>query len=238
VPLSQTLPGIPEIQSYADCLVVAEPELVARRLTELQPGLDEALLREVNEYGYRARLEATPSHAPTAAGTFHWNGAVYALRSRLAERDWAPQNLRNCPFIVSPDKTVAIAVMTGDPDTGLKGGHPTNQAQKGVVLRQAVANNRHQLELFNAGVVSAALAKSKDATQLWVLLYHVAVGESGRTELRAELSLPLKFERKQIVGWRERLVLGAIRPDSETDIRDESPAAPIDVFVERRTGTT
>ncbi|WP_126220987.1 hypothetical protein [Burkholderia vietnamiensis] len=235
--MSQALPGIPALPSNADSLVISEPDLVAKRLSELQPRLDEALLREANEHGYRERLEATELHAPTAAGTYHWNGTVYALRSALAERGWAAENLRNCPFIVSPDRTVAIAVMTGDPDTGLTKGNPTNQAQKGAVIKQAVTNNQ-QLELFNPRLVTEDLANSKEATQLWVLLYHVALGADGKTELRAELSLPSRFERKQIIGWKERIVLAAIRPDSEPVIDQDAPTGPIDVPVERRTGTS
>ena len=234
--MSQTLPGFPALLDGTDCRIVSEPKLVSARLSVLHTSLDDALLREVNEHGYRERLEATASHPPTAAGTYHWNGAVFALRSSLAERGWVAENLRNCPFIVSPDKRIAVAVMTGDPDTGLIGGQPTNQAQKGAVLKQAVANNR-QLELFDAGLVSSDLARSKEATQLWVLLYHVALASDGQTKIRAELSLPSRFERKQIVGWAERIILEAIRPDGELDISHGTPPSPINVPVERRTGS-
>jgi hypothetical protein len=217
--------------------VLFEPALVATRLSELQPSLDEVLLREANEHGYRARLEATKLHAPTAAGTYHWNATLFAVRFALTERDWVAENLRNCPFIVSPDRKVAIAVMTGDPETGLVAGNPTNQARKGAVLERAVAQNQ-QLELFDPAAVSKDLANSKDATQLWVLLYHVAVGADGKPEIRAELSLPSRFARKQIVGWTERIVLAAIRPDGEPVIGQDEPTGPIDVPVERRTGTS
>ncbi|SAL62239.1 hypothetical protein AWB68_03269 [Caballeronia choica] len=234
--MSQSLPGFSPLPNHSDCRVVSGPALVAARLLELHSSLDEALLKDVNEHGFRARREATASHPPTAAGTYHWIGSVFALRSNLTLRDWTKQDLRNCPFIVSPDKAVAIAVMTGDSDTGLVAGRPTNQAQKGAVIRQAVANNR-QSELFDGTLVSAELARSGEGTQLWILLYHAGVGEDGKEELRAELSFPSRFERKQIVGWRERIVLSAIRPDGETDVRHDVPTAPIDVPVERRTGT-
>lgn len=235
--MTHALPGIPPLHNDAASSIISDSILVASRLKVLQPSLDEMLLREANEHGYRHRLEATPLHAPTAAGTYHWNGTVYALRSSLAERRWAPQDLRNCPFIVSPDKTVAIAVMTGDMDTGLEKGNPTNRTQKGAVLKQAVANNQ-QLELFNPSAVSTDLARSKDATQLWILLYHVATGADGKPELRAELSLPSRFERKRIVGWKERIILAAIRPDGEAVIEQDQPTGPIDVPVLRRSGTS
>lgn len=235
--MTQTLPGIPELPNQTTCRVVSDPALVAARLAELDTSLDEALLREVSEHGYRQRVEATPFHATTAAGTYHYHGAVFAIRSMLANRGWHLENLRNCPFIVSPDRAIAIVVMTGDMDTGRIDGRPTNQAVKGAVLKQAVAKNQEQLKLFDAGFVSAALAGSREATQLWVLLYHVALGEDGNDEIRIELSLPSRFEKKQIADWHERLILGAIRPDGEVGGLRDAPTGPIDVPVERRTGT-
>lgn len=235
--LLQELPGVPSLPNQTVCTVVSEPVLVASRLTELNPSLNEALLREVSEHGYRARIEATELHPPTAAGSYHWHAAVYAIRSMLVERGWKHEDSRNCPFIVSPDRSVAIVVMTGDSDTGCIDGYPTNQAEKGAVLKQAIANNQKQLKLFDAGLVSAKLANSKDATQLWVLLYHVAIGSNGKAEVRAELSLPSQFERKKIIGWKERIILASILPDGEAMIQDDAPTGPIDVPVERRTGT-
>jgi hypothetical protein len=235
--LLQELPGVPPLPNQTACKVVSDSVSVASRLSELNARLNEALLREASEHGYRARIEATELHPPTAAGSYHWHATVFAIRSLLVERGWKPENTRNCPFIVSPDRTIAIVVMTGDSDTGSIDGHPTNQAEKGAVLKQAVANNQKQLKLFNTGLVSTKLANSKEATQLWVLLYHVTVGSNGKAEVRAELSLPSQFDRKKIIGWRERLILASILPDSETLIQNDAPTGPIDVPIERRTAT-
>jgi hypothetical protein len=209
-----------------------EPALVSGRLLALHESLDESLFREVNEHGYRARLDVTPAHPTTAAGTFHWHHAVFALRTGLIERDWQKKDLKNCPFILSPDKTIAILVMTGDADTGLVKGFPTNQSQKGAVLKQAISTN---YELFETAMISK-LEQANNGTEMWVLLYHVGVDENGRTELRSELSRPSRFERKKIVGWTERIILGAIHPDGEYDVRIDAPIAPapVEVPVERR----
>ena len=231
------LPGFPDSRSQSSCRIVSEPKDIATRLTQLEATLDEALLREVSEHGFRRRIEATEMHCTTAAGTYHWHEAIYALRSMLSERGWKKEDLRNCPFIVSPDKSIALCVMTGDSDTGWASGNPSNQAQKGSVLENAIAKNQEQLKLFDANYISTKLANSKDATQLWVLLYHVAVGSNGQTEIRAELSLPSEFEKKRIVGWRERLILSPILPDGDSVTNTDAPSGPIDVPVERRTGT-
>lgn len=212
--------------------VKTEPAVVSRRLAELHESLTEPLLREANEHGYRARAEVTLAHPPTAAGTYHWGEFVFALRTSLAQRQWSLKNHKNCPFVLSPDKSIAILVMTGDADTGIAGGRPTNQAQKGVVLKEAVSANQ-QYELFELAALSK-LERANNGTQMWVLLYHVGVGKDGRTEIRAELSLPSRFERKKIAGWTERILLGAIRPDGEHDVIHDVPTGPVDVPVERR----
>lgn len=212
--------------------VVHEPSMVSERLQELHPSLDEGLFRDANEHGYRARIDVTPAHPTTAAGTLHWHETVFALRTTLIAREWVKKDPQNCPFILSPDKSVAILVMTGDPDTGIVNCSPTNQSQKGAVLKQAVSAN---YELFETAALSK-LERTKNGTQMWVLLYHVGVDQHGRTELRAELSLPSRFERKKIVGWSERIILGAIHPDGEYDAIVDAPVAPapVEVPVERR----
>ncbi len=231
------LPGFLNSSSYTTCTVVSEPDSVSARLSKLHPTLDLALLREVSEHGYRRRIEATDMHCTTAAGSYHWHESIYALRSMLSERGWKKEDLRNCPFIVSPDRSIALCLMTGDSDTGWIQGNPSNQAQKGVVLENAIARNQEQLKLFDANYVSSELAKTKEATQLWVLLYHVAIGSNGKTEIRAELSLPFEFEKKRIIGWRERLILSPILPDGESVNQSDAATGPIDVPIERRTGT-
>lgn len=231
------LPGFHSSNSYSTCTVVSEPHTVSERLSQLHPTLDSALLREVSEHGYRRRIEATEMHSTTAAGSYHWHESIYALRSMLSERGWKKEDLRNCPFIVSPDRSIALCLMTGDADTGWIQGNPSNQSQKGMVLENAITKNQQQLKLFDANFISSELAKTKEATQLWVLLYHVAIGSNGKTEIRAELSLPSEFEKKRIVGWRTRLILTPILPDGESAIQSDIPTGPIDVPVERRTGT-
>lgn len=215
--------------------VVLEPNDVISRLAGIHPSLDEQLLLEANARGYEARLEATPAHAPTAAGTLHWHAFVAALRTELTHRDWTIKNHKNCPFIVSPDKAIMLLVMTGDVDTGKQFGNPTNQADKGTVLGEAVEHNQ-QYELFENSAVTA-LERGNSGTQLWVLLYHVERGGLNDTEIRTELSLPSKFGKKKILDWSERIILSSIPLGPQVDINDPMPFAPtdpIDVPVERK----
>ena len=93
--------------------VVSDPVAVEARLNALDPALTENLLLEANQRGYEARVDTTLAHAPTAAGTLHWHAFVPALRLALKEQGWSIKDHKNCPLIISADKSVAIVVMTG-----------------------------------------------------------------------------------------------------------------------------
>ncbi len=202
--------------------VVIGLDVVAARLRELSPTLNEELLLEANMRGLESRLEATPAHSPTAAGTFHWHDYVAALRTELSLQGWEIKNHKNCPFVISPDKSIMLLVMTGDKETGNKDGHPTNQADKGNVLQDAI-----QLELFD-------MQAGDSGTQLWVLLYHVERDlNNNPREIRTELSQPSRFERKKIVDWSERIILRVLDMGAPSEIDIVVPESPIVVPVER-----
>lgn len=200
--------------------VIVEADSVATRLAELDPTLSEELLLEANMRGLDARMEATPAHSRTFAGTTHWHNCVAALRTELQLHGWQIHDLKNCPFTLSPDRRIMLAVMTGDVETGKQLGHPSNQAEKGYVLDLAI-----QGELF----------ATEDGIDLWIFLYHVEIDKNGLAkEIRAELSRPAQFENKKIIDWHERIILRAIQLGPEVEIDVIENAETIDVAVERR----
>jgi hypothetical protein len=206
---------------------------VATRLLELDASLDEQVMLESNTRGFEARVEATPAHAPTAAGTYHWHAFVFAFRLAMTERGWTIKNHLNCPFIISPDKSISILVMTGDAETGREFGIPKNQADKGRVLSDAIDFNQ-SYDLFERSAISH-LEKGALGTQLWVLLYHVERDHTGTSkEIRTELSFPSRFEKKKIVGWAERIILGPLDLGPDPAVALPVPMEPIDFPIERR----
>lgn len=216
--------------------IVSRPEDINPRLFKLDPALTQELLLEANQRGYEKRLEATILHAPTAAGTLHWHEFVFSLRLVLTEKGWTKKDNRNCPLIISADKSIAIVVMTGNSDTGKDFGKlPTNQADKGAVLDAAIQRN-YQYSIFEKDAISE-LQNSKTGTQLWVLLYHVENGRNGAKEIRVELSLPSNFHKKKISNWFERIILPATPTEPLVSITPSLPAAPIEVSVEFKNGT-
>ncbi len=204
-----------------------DPLQVTSRLSRLGPSLNEELLLDANMHGYAARLETTPLHATTAAGSLHWHAYVFAFRLAMKREGWLMNDHLNSPSVISPDRTVTILIMTGDIDTGKAGGFPRNQADKGRVLSEAIGFNR-TYELFKNDQASG--------TQLWILLYHAERDAKGNVlEIRTELSLPSKFENGKIVGWTERIILRALPVGREPYVEIPMATPPIDFDIERRT---
>lgn len=221
--------------SHQPARIVVHPIEVDARLQELDPALTQDLMLEANQRGFEARLEATSAHAPTAAGTLHWQAFVPAIRLALKVQNWIIKDHKNCPLIISADRSMAIVVMTGNSETGKEFGNPTNQADKGAVLGEAVQKNIQYL-LFENDALNK-MQKGEGGTQLWVLLYHVDAGVKGISEIRSELSLPSSFHKRKIVGWTERIILRSISTDPSTRIAPLQPIEPIEVVVERKTGS-
>jgi|GEM_PF-401556 len=212
--------------------IIDRPEQMVTYLQELHPDLTPELFLEAIRAGLEERNEVTHAWPPTAAGIKQWMATVYGLRTLLSERHWHLHDYKNCPYISSPDRSIAIVVMTGDPATGKSEGvSPTNQAEKGNVAKGFIEQNR-QLELFNQAsfeFVKKACVKKPEETYVWVLLYHY---DKKANEVRFELSLPNDFSKKKITAWSVRLILGS-QPNSAVDfsIHKDEPSAPATVDV-------
>jgi len=214
--------------------VVTDVELVEARLQELHPTLTSSILADAVAQALNERNESTEASAPTEAGVSQWLKLVKLVRTWLSAEGWSILNTLNCPFIVSPDRSISIVIMTGSVETGRKGfGEPTNQAEKGAVAERFIKGNQLLLD-FNQESFKLASKKSQE-TQVWALLYHY---DKKLDEVRYELSLPTGFSKKKITAWGERLILGSI-PNNPTGftIREDVPNAPATVEVQPKTGT-
>lgn len=205
---------------------IVDPDEVRARLLQLHPDLTPELLSKAILKGLSARNETTRASAPTAAGGKQWFDTLDELRNLLLEKQWNPHDQRNCPFVIAPDRSISIVVMTGNTETGKQGlEDPCTSADKGAVAEAYVKANR-QLKLF----------QEQEGTQVWALLYHY---DPTLKEVRYELSLPTDFNKKKISVWDERLILSSI-PNNPTDftIRKDVPNAPATVEVQPKTGTS
>jgi len=201
--------------------IMDEPQQIADYLQQLHPHLTRDLFDEAIRCGLEGRNDTTPASAPQAPGTQQWMKTVEGLRTVLVLLNWKIHNQQNCPFIRSPNRAIAISVMTGDRHTGQNTGiDPTNQADKGAVAQHFIEQNR-QLALL--------AHENSQNPHVWVLLYHY---DRAMEEVRFELSLPNDFYNKKITGWDVRLILGSL-PNNAVDfnINEDAPNAPTTVEV-------
>ncbi len=212
--------------------IYTQPAEVSDRLALL--GLEEGAIAEVVKRGYVQFASCTPNHPPLYPGFSAWATMVCALRECLLPA-WERCDDNNYSLVVNAEGSVAIAVATGDSDTGRVDGEPTTKSSKGPATTEAVTSNQTQLELpliFPPVLVRACPADNAERRMTWILLAHRAAGE-----VRCELSLPTSMGSDgRVDGWRERIILKSIQTDPEAfEVTPPAPLLPdISVDVKRR----
>lgn len=205
---------------------------VDSRLAEL--GLTTEVLQEPVMEGMQARSECTPNDPPLFPGFTTWARTVRCLRERLIPIPfgWSASDEGGYSLVVSPEGKIAIAVATGDENTGNPEITPMTKSPKGPRTQSAIEVNQYQGLLFDE-IPEFDISDMPHSDRLtWILLQHY---DQGRKEVRYELSLPTSYSGK-VDGWSERIILGALPLDPSSAI--PIPVLPnlpdIDVPLRRR----
>jgi len=203
--------------------VYSEPiEVVAelRKLGVTREILETALKQGEAQRRLGSNLDPKPSPAYNA-----WARTVRVLREGVLDlgTGWHPEEPSGIPMIANADETVALAVSSGDENTGRPetGTDPATRNAKGEATAIVVAHNvQESLDI--------------PAPTTWVLLY-----DSALDGLFAELSCPESLAANGYIdSWSERIVLGQIdlgEAEKRSDAPVEPPADAPDVQVVRRT---
>src|ERR1051325_6415929 len=101
-------------------------------------GLTAEILIEAIRRGEIGRDSCTANDAPGAPGYYAWAGTVRALRDILMPQKWTRNDDECYSRVVSPDRSIAIAVCTGDDGTGNKDVNPKTKYPKGTATQAAV----------------------------------------------------------------------------------------------------
>lgn len=159
----------------------------------------------------------TPLHPRTSAGIYVWSEGVHSLRQQLVPEGWEAADDQNFALISHPTGSHAISVAGASAGTGIPTMIPRTASAKGVVTRNAVAQNQRSFwdddSMWAGGRPSAAIQ------QVWLLLIHLTPDG----EVRSEVSLPSGFTGDRVAKWRERILLPPLRltepvvPDSDFD---------------------
>ncbi len=201
-----------------------DPAAVATRLAGLDLG-EADLVRAVQD-AFAEAFDCTTHDPPSMAGFIAWGKTVRYLRDRLVPRGWTPANDRNYSTVVHPTGSIAIAVASGDANTGVASRVPSTQYEKGPATTDAVLTNQMTL-----GDLVPSFPVHPSATQTWLLLHHF---DETNEEIRMELSLPDGIsEGGHVTSWRERLLLSPVPGFPTTSIEIRDAGEDIDVPVRR-----
>ena len=181
----------------------SELDDVEAALARLEVPLE--LLQEAVQAGYLGRISRTANDAPNAAGFYQWNDTLRSLRENMARRNWQRNDNGNWPTTVHSEKLRAIAVSSGNQDTGNAKATPSTKTAKGPRTAKAVSVNANQPWLPGFEPVQYDEAQEPNHPT-WLLLFF-----ADEKELRAELSLPVTMDCDgHVSAWRERIILPAL----------------------------
>lgn len=184
-----------------------------------------------------ARRNCTPDHPVSFPGTAAHAQAVYQLAQELRPGGWRRQDYKGIALTVNAERTVAVAIATGDENTGVERDvEPALKYPKGAASEELVESQ--QFCLFGGGpemVPFDVPTLVVDGRRLEIFYLLIRFEPNGDRAF-AELSRPERIEQGSVTRWVERIVLPVLdlrRPPGGMGA-PEAPIAPIDVPVSRK----
>ena len=195
------------------------------RLRDL--GLTGEILTESVLYGLSFLADFTNNDPPSVKGMLVWAKGTRRIRELLAPLGWIVDNRRNYSITVHPTDTHAIAVSTGDFNTGNPEGDPAT-TKKGPETVAAAKRNAYQMSFADVDD-SFQTPMPASRMQTWLLLHHLNVGTK---RLHVELSLPCGMDvTGQVTQWLERIILEPVEFELATVPSNNTPAKSKPVVV-------
>lgn len=201
---------------------------VQPRLQQL--GLKVADLLDAVRAAHQGRATCTELDPPMYPALSLWAHGVRRLRQRVLTLNWSMSNDGGYCTVISPDAAHAIAVASGDVNTGKPYASPTTLCAKGPRTQDAISANQLSLDLRIPEEDEIDVADEQCET--WLLLIYV---DSDAGEVRSELSLPSgQDDQGRVTTWAERIILPSV--DFQTDPFDIplDDLPDIDIDVKRR----
>lgn len=206
-----------------------QPHEVADRLRQL--GLTPDILRTAVMVGEAARLSCTANDPPGFAGYIAWGSTIRTLRELLAPLGWKKNDDGNYSTVVDEQEAIAIAVASGDENTGSLGISPRTKNAKGPATIAAIDANVRQLAFPFRDQRPVQIQPRRTQRVTWILLI-----SRFDNEVRFELSLPTATgDDDRVESWQERIILDSI-PIDPPPVAQLDPGPEIEVEVHRRAG--
>lgn len=193
-------------------------------------GVPPRVLQEAVHAGYVSRISRTPNDAPNAPGFYQWNETLRSLRDGMALHGWRRNDEGGWSTTVHPENKMAIAVASGNQNTGNAKATPANRSAKGPRTAEANSANVVQLLLFKDMEPPESATVSGPGRPTWFLIFSCDVNE-----LRAELSLPVHMDEDGYVSaWVERIILPPLPLEPAVAATEPDFGPDVDIQIARR----
>jgi hypothetical protein len=181
-------------------------------------GLTAIILHNAIRAGELERISCTSLDPRSYPGVAAWALTVRRLREQLKPEGWIAEDKNNLPLVIEPVRHIAIAVTSGNPDTGERAGEPTTKHPKGPMIAGQVEINQQQFSLFFRDAPRLVPIPRAEELLTWLLLVYATFqphNESEGTHIaKCELSLPAAIdEAGYVCRWEERILLEPVRLD-------------------------
>jgi hypothetical protein len=185
--------------------ILTDPREVRLRLKQFD--LETEAFEIAATKGLAAWLDTTENDPPTFPGTAAWAATTRSIREELITSGWGMRrNEMNVALIINEAMTMAIAVASGDDQTGRLSGFPCTRSPKGPATEQAVRENSRQ-QKFEFMIPEVVESTRVSGRSTWIFLIH---RDTGAHELRFELSRPTSISKDGYVDeWAERIIFTA-----------------------------
>lgn len=210
---------------------IVEGEAANERLASM--GLKSAYFREAALHGIDRKSRVTEFHPKTYPGQVMYHETTAGLRIQLVslQEDWRISSIRNYETVFHPINRMAITVINGDTNTGVRDAEqPKTLRARGPMAQNRIKRNRDQLELDLGGITKVVETAAECDT--WFYLLNVRKGV-----LYNELSLPIDGGlHRRVSRWAERILMEPIDLEGAVNVSaiPEEPDEPHTVVVGRK----
>lgn len=177
---------------------------------------------------------ATLFHPKTHGGYVGWSNATAALRAELVPSGWHMCSKHGLERVISPDRRLAILVMSGDTKTGIPELEPSSRYGKGPAVKRFVFFNSRGIALdgqMNFAFPGFVPEVPPLEIKTWCLLFKESKGV-----LRTELSFPTGYDKDGYVcRWGARIHLDPYNSDrAPRELMSDIEGTPeIDIDIEK-----